>query len=74
MGLARPLVAEHRHDLGVRRRVVPIEIDDAEKLLALRGEQFRHVVTGAHLIIRVTGKVVAEGVARAAQDVQGSFR
>ena len=33
--LARPLVAEDRHHLGVRRRVVAVQIDDAEQLVAL---------------------------------------
>jgi hypothetical protein len=78
VGLARPLVAEHGDDLGVRRRVVAVQIDDGQKLLALARVQLRDVVAGADLIVRVAGEVVAEGVPASAQDleravVQGSF-
>ena len=36
--LARPLVTQDRHHFRMRARVVAVEIDDAEKLVALGGE------------------------------------
>ena len=60
--LARPFVAEHRHHLRVCRRIVTIEIDDAEELLALRGVELGDVVARADFIVRVAGKVVAKWV------------
>ena len=61
--LAGALVAEDRHDLGVRRRVVAVQVDDAEEQVALGGEQLGDVVAGADLVVRVAGEVVAERVA-----------
>ena len=60
--LTRPFIAEHRHHLRVRRRIVTIEIDDAEELLALRGVELGDVVARADFIVRVAGKVVAKWV------------
>ncbi len=69
--LAGPLVAEHRHDLGVGGRVVAVQVHDAEQLVALGGEQLGDVVAGADLVVGVAGEVVAERVAGAAQGLQG---
>jgi hypothetical protein len=71
VGLACPLVAEDGDNLGVGLGVVAIEIDDGEELLALAGIQFRHVVTGADIVVGVTGEVVAERVASLAQELHG---
>ena len=69
MRLARALVAEHRHDFRVRRRVVAVQIDDRVKQVALGREQLGDVVAGADLVVRVAGEVVAERVAGALQDL-----
>ena len=61
--LARALVAEHGDHLRVRSRIVAIEVDDREELGALAGEQLRHVIAGADLVVGVAGKVIAERVA-----------
>src|SRR5262249_29589783 len=74
VGLAGPLVAEHRHDLGVRGRVVAVQVDDAEQLVALTGEQLGDVVAGADLVVGVAGEVVAERVAGTAEPLQGPVR
>ncbi len=72
--LAAALVAQDRHDLGVRRRRGAIQVDDAEELFAFLGEQFRDVVAGTDLVVGVAREVVAEGVPGAAQHLQGPVR
>src|SRR5262245_28092582 len=72
--LAGPLVAEDWYDLRMRVRVVAVEIDDREEQPPLRGVEVGDVVAGADFVVRVAGKVVAEGVPRPAQRFKGAIR
>src|SRR5579871_5765215 len=74
MRLAGPFAAEHRNDFGMRRRSVSIQIDNAQQLFTLAEEQVRHMVKGAHFIIGIASEVIAEGIAGAAQQLQGALR
>src|SRR5262249_54879944 len=65
VGLARSLVAEHRHDFGMNVGIVSVQINDAQKLLALLGKQFRHMKTGTNVVVGVARKVVSKRVAGA---------
>ena len=51
-------------------RIVAVEIDDAEQLLALAGKQLGDVVAGANLVVGIAGEVIAKGIAGAAQHFQ----
>ena len=61
--LARALVAEDRDDLGVRRRVRPVLIDDREEQFAFGLVEVVHVEAGADVVVRVAGEVVPKRVA-----------
>ena len=74
MRLTGPLIAEDRHDFGVRGRGEAVEVHDAEQLFAFLGEQFGDVVARANLVVGVAREVVAERVAGAAQRFQGALR
>ena len=67
VGLARPLVPEHRDHLGVGGGVIAVQVDDVQEQVAFRGVQLRHVVTRANVVIRVAGEVVAKRIAGASE-------
>jgi hypothetical protein len=70
--LAGALVPQNGDDLGVRHRVVAVQVDDRVEEVALGGKQLRDVVAGAHLVVGVAREVVAERVAGAAEGVAGA--
>ncbi len=73
VGFARALVAQDRHDLGMIGRLVAVQIDYAEELLALQGKQFGNVESGADLVIGIAREEIAEGIARAAKHFKRPF-
>ena len=61
-------------DFGMGLRVVPIQLNDGQELLALRSEQFRDMIPCADLIIGISGKVIAKGITGPPEHRQRTIR